>query len=286
MLVAYLGLTLIPAVPTARSPGSSFILVAHVAGLGLAVYAARRLGYHDASGQARGARVEAALAWLPVVAVPLLYAELPALMAGIGSTYHDATVQQWELELFGGSSPARSFAPAIARATPPVVTLAISEVLHAGYLSFYAIIYLPVVILFARGDREKFGRTVTGLTTIFAATYVVFVLFPVQGPRYLWPAPTAIPHGLFRALTLRVLEGGSSPGTAFPSAHVAVATMQSLFALQWHRPFGILLSVLTALLTLGAVYGGYHYAVDVLAGAVVGLVAGFALRRAGTASAP
>jgi len=158
--------------------------------------------------------------------------------------------------------------------------------LHAGYLSFYAIIYLPVVVLFARGDREKFGRAIAGLTAIFAATYVVFVLFPVQGPRYLWPASTAIPDGVFRALTLRVLEGGSSRGTAFPSAHVAVAAMQSLFALQWHRPFGVLLSVLTALLTLGAVYGGYHYAVDVLAGAVVGLAAGLALRRAGTASAP
>jgi membrane-associated phospholipid phosphatase len=270
----------------AGSPGSSFVLIAHVAGLGVAAYAARRLGYRDTSGQARGNRVEAALAWLPVVAVPFLYAELPALMAGIGSTYHDATVQRWELWLFGGSSPARTFAPAVARATPPAVTLAISEVLHAGYLSFYAIIYLPIVILFARGDRETFGRAIAGLTTIFAATYVVFVLFPVQGPRYLWPAPSAIPDGLFRALALRVLEGGSSRGTAFPSAHVAVAAMQSLFALQWHRPFGALLSVLTVLLALGAVYGGYHYTVDVLAGAMVGLAAGFALRRAGTASAP
>lgn len=264
----------------------SLILVVHVAGLGIALYAARRLGRRDAAEQARGIRVEAALAWLPVVAVPFLYAELPALMAGIGSTYRDATVQWWELGLFGGSSPARTFAPAVARATPPAATLAISELLHAGYLSFYAFIYLPIVILFARGDRDTFGRAVTGLTTMFCATYVVFVLFPVQGPRYLWPAPTAIPDGLFRALTLRVLEGGSSRGTAFPSAHVAVATMQSLFALQWHRPFGVLLSVLTALLTLGAVYGGYHYAVDVLAGALVGLAAGFALRRAGTASAP
>jgi len=286
ILAAYLCLTLIPAMLAARRAGSagsaesSFLLSAHVAGLGLAVYAARRLG------QARGTWVDAALAWLPVVAVPFLYAELPALMAGIGSTYHDATVQRWELWLFGGSSPARTFAPAVARATPPAVTLAISEVLHAGYLSFYAIIYLPIVILFARGDRETFGRAIAGLTTIFAATYVVFVLFPVQGPRYLWPAPTAIPDGVFRALARRVLEGGSSRGTAFPSAHVAVATMQSLFALQWHPPFGVLLSVLTVLLTLGAVYGGYHYAVDVLGGAMVGLAAGFALRRAGTASAP
>ena len=271
---------------SAGKSGSPVVLIAHVAGLGVAVYAARRLGQRNGSAHPRGPFAEAVLAWLPVVAVPFLYAELPALMAGIGSTYHDATVQRWELGLFGGSSPARTFAPAVARVMPPAMTLGISEVLHAGYLSFYAIIYLPVVILFARGDRAKFGRAVAGLTTIFAVTYVVFVLFPVQGPRYLWPAPTAIPNGLFRALTLRVLEGGSSRGTAFPSAHVAVATMQSLFALQWHRPFGVLLSVLTVLLTFGAVFGGYHYAVDVLAGAVVGLTAGFALRRTGMPSAP
>src|SRR5437764_566549 len=36
---------------------------------------------------------------LPLVASPLLYGEIPSLIAALGSSYHDAAVQQIELQL-------------------------------------------------------------------------------------------------------------------------------------------------------------------------------------------
>jgi membrane-associated phospholipid phosphatase len=162
--------------------------------------------------------------------------------------------------------------------------------LHAAYVSYYAIIYVPPVVLYLRRRRETFYSTVAGLMTVFAFSYFIFVVFPVAGPRYVWPPPPAVFDGPVRRFVLHVLAAGSAKGTAFPSSHVAVATVQSVLAFRWSARAGVVLSVLTTGLALGAVYGGFHYGVDVLAGAAVGLVIGITLlianRDTGAAARP
>jgi membrane-associated phospholipid phosphatase len=59
-------------------------------------------------------------------------------------------------------------------------------------------------------------------------------------------------------------------GNAFPSAHVAGAVPPLVFACRHLPPLGAILAVLIVLMGLGAVYDGYHYASDVVAGLVVG----------------
>ena len=108
------------------------------------------------------------------------------------------------------------------------------------------------------------------------------MVFPVQGPRYIAP-PAGVPDGLFRSLTLALLEGGSSRGAAFPSSHVSVAVAQTLLALRFQRRLGWVLVPVTTLLALGAVYGGFHYAVDVLVGAALGVVSAWLARPLGRA---
>jgi membrane-associated phospholipid phosphatase len=71
--------------------------------------------------------------------------------------------------------------------------------------------------------------------------------------------------------TARFLEHVSAWGAAFPSSHVAVAVAATAVALLEWRVLGLALVVPTTLLTLGSVYGQFHYAVDVLAGIGVGL---------------
>ena len=121
----------------------------------------------------------------------------------------------------------------------------------------------------------------------FVSCYVAFVVFPVQGPRYLWTP--AAPDGPFRAATLALLEAGSSRGAAFPSSHVAVATAQAFMVVRFRMVEGWVVVPAAVLLTLGTVYGGFHYGVDALAGVAVGVAAGvIALRvpRAGPRAAP
>jgi membrane-associated phospholipid phosphatase len=217
--------------------------------------------------------------WLPLLAAPLLYAELPYLIAGVGAPFRDALVQQWESGLFG-ASPARTMAAALPNRM-------LSELLHAGYLSYYALIYAPPLLLYLRGDRAGFQRVSATVITVFAVCFAVFIVFPVAGPRYLWPAPPGIPDGPVRRAALALLTAGSSRGTAFPSSHVAVSVAQTLLALRLQPRAGVVTLVLTVLLALGAVYGGFHYAVDVLAGGLVGVVVtAFVRSRTTSTSAP
>jgi membrane-associated phospholipid phosphatase len=109
----------------------------------------------------------------------------------------------------------------------------------------------------------------------FVACYAVFATWPVAGPWYVWPAPPTVPDGPLRAVVLDLLRAGSSRGTAFPSSHVAVSVAQTLALAATARAaaprLAPMAAVATLLLATGAVYGGFHWGVDVLAGVAVGV---------------
>lgn len=272
VLAAYLAVTapaaLGPAAPLAVAIGHmGFLAIA--AGLGWA----RR--EHAAQDRPRW------LDWGPLVAMTILYAELPGLMAGAASlrggvvVYHDLAIQRWEFGLFG-TSPAESLAARLPSA--------LAGLLHTAYLAYYGLIFIPPLVLFSRKSGPAFRSTILGLTLSFAACFVVFVYLPVEGPRYVWSTPPGMPHTMVRDLTLRVLRAGSSRGAAFPSSHVAVATTQAVMALKHQRRVGLATAVCAALLAVGAVYGGFHYGVDVLAGAGLGGIVAAAVLLYGRAS--
>jgi membrane-associated phospholipid phosphatase len=200
--------------------------------------------------------------WLPLLSLPLLYGGMTWVMIGSGGM-HDAVVQAWDRALFG-TEPARTFAGAL-----PWWPL--SELLHLAYFSYYGIIYGPALFFYLRrGHRRGFHDIVLAFTVTMVSSFVAFSVFPVEGPRYAWPAPAGVPSGPVRSAVLWVLEAGSTRGTAFPSSHVAIALSISLAMLRWRRNAGVGLTVVTVALGLGAVYGGFHYATDILAGAALG----------------
>jgi len=243
-----------------RHLGASPLAAAHLILLGVTVWVSRRALPRYAG-------------WLPLAAIPFLYTELPVLIAGFGAPFHDSTVQRLELAIFG-ASPAAVWA-----GKAPWMPL--SELFHLGYLSYYLLIYLPPLVAYVRGRDEVFDRTVAALIAAFGVCFVIFALYPVAGPRYLWPAPQGIPDGPVRRVVLGILGAASAKGSAFPSSHVAVSVVQTAITLRWQPRLGVWALITTVLLAAGAVYGGFHYAVDVLAGCVLGLlIAAFQLRRA------
>jgi len=231
------------------------------------------------------------LAWLPLLAVPALYAALPRIAAGIAGTgtafapRHDGVVIRWELALFAplvGGSPA----VALARRAP---WTPLSEVLHLAYLAYYVIIYIPPALLWwdarprgpgvtgAADPRRAFTTSAFTVLLSFLLCYSVFVVFPVQGPWYTWHTggPAGLPlTGPVREFVQGLLVAGSSRGTAFPSSHVAVSVAQTVVLARVAPRLAYVVGPATALLALGAVYGGYHYGIDAIAGALLGAAAG------------
>lgn len=226
-------------------------------------------------------RVRAALDWAPLLLVPALYTELAVLNTAVhGGRYFDDVIIAWEQAVFRGQ-PSRDWAAAM-----PEIWL--SEPLHFAYLTYYFIIFLPPIMLFVRNRTDAFRIAVFTLMLSFFLHYIFFIYFPVQGPRYLFPAPAGeLEAGMFYQLAHRVLEAGSAQGAAFPSSHVGVSVAQTLLTLRYLPRLAPLIAVLTVGLSAGAVYGGFHYATDALAGLVLGgiaFAAAPAVRRAlGTA---
>lgn len=213
----------------------------------------------------------------PLVVTVALYTHV-GLVNEAGGVAHDAVVLRWEAALFGGQ-PSLEWI----RAFP---SPAWSTLMHAAYLSYYPILAAAPLGLWLSGRREAARGTALLMTATFYVCYSIFFLFPVAGPRYLFPpaenAAAAVPVAAF---THRLLQAGSAWGTAFPSSHVAAALVGATCAWRGFRPLGAVLLPAAFLLSLSTVYGQFHYAVDALAGAAMAFAALTADRRAGYDSA-
>jgi membrane-associated phospholipid phosphatase len=248
---AYLAITIWPMALYARSVHAGTPLFVHLAILLFAIAITRS--------RARYTRPLRDL--LPLAVGPFLYVELRWLILGTGRPHVDQLVRSWELTLFP-TNPSTSWAPS-------VPSVALSEALHLAYASYYLLVLVPPVLLLLRGERDAYAGTVLALALTYSTCFITYLIFPVDGPRYLL-GPAAAPDGPVRTFVLNLLAVGSSRGTAFPSSHVAASVVATLCAMRYQRRVGLVLLPFSIALALGTVYGGFHYAVDAVVGAGVG----------------
>jgi membrane-associated phospholipid phosphatase len=254
LLAAYLAVVSVVAILRAPSrPGCWWLLVAH--GLFVVLlFLITRPGLGPVGRTIREI--------YPLFLLPGLYSELDVLNSGTIPVY-DHVVQRWELLLFGSQISREWW-----QAAP---TPFLSTLFHAAYLSYYLIVSAPALFFAWRGDLKAVRRFVLVVIATFVICYLVFIFFPVAGPYYEFPRPAAwFTSNLPARLTYEALATGSSYGAAFPSSHVAAALAATLAAARSSRRLGLVLLIPTILLTLGVVYCQMHYAVDALAGVVVG----------------
>jgi membrane-associated phospholipid phosphatase len=209
--------------------------------------------------------------WYPLLLIPFFYAEIPLLNAPFLSTARDESIHTFEIAVFP-LQPARTLAAAF----PWRV---VSESLHFAYLAYYPIIYGPLVVLYRRGERDAFRETACAVMITYCCCYLTYVFLPVRGPWDLLPISQAPPDGPLRRLVVDILKAGSSAGAAFPSSHQAVATTQTICAIRHLPEFAPAIALLSVGIGVGAIYGAFHYAIDILAGAATGIVVTVATRR-------
>jgi membrane-associated phospholipid phosphatase len=205
----------------------------------------------------------------PVMLTVAYFTQLDVLNLG-HALVHDWRVQQWEVALFGSQ-----VSTTWQRSMPNAL---LSWVLHTCYGSYYAFLVGVPLYLFLRGTPDAYERGGFGFALTFYLSYLAFALWPVAGPRYFFgpatgPATLVPPARVVHA----ILAGGSSWGTAFPSSHIAVSWVATLVVWRDHRRAFWLLAPVAFGLALGTVYGQFHYAVDAVAGAAVGLLLFFLL---------
>jgi len=151
----------------------------------------------------------------------------------------------------------------------------LTEILMAGYFSYYFIIPLGALILWAKQKTEDFQQLVLSVSLGFFISYALFLFYPVEGPRYHIPHlhPPPVEGPFFYHLVKFVIDKGSIHGGCMPSSHVAVAVLVLLSLYRGAKTWFWILLPFVVGLAMGTVYGRFHYVSDVVVGLAIAPVA-------------
>ena len=179
----------------------------------------------------------------------------------------------------------------------------VSELMYMGYFSYYLFFVVPLFIVFFK-RFASLERTAFMIFAGFYICYAIYLLLPVTGPQYYYLAVgldeiaagnfSDVGHyfkdhtevlaspgwsgGLFYHLVQLAHHAGERPTAAFPSSHVAIATLVMLITMKlrmWR--WLLVLAIPYMFLCLSTVYIYAHYAIDAITGMVFGVVLFFLL---------
>ncbi|MDE0469037.1 MAG: phosphatase PAP2 family protein [Candidatus Poribacteria bacterium] len=206
--------------------------------------------------------------WYPLSTIAIFYFEMGKLTQMVFQHYFDETVIRCEKRVFKGMPSLE-----LSDRFPSII---LSEILHLCYFSYYVIAVFLAAWLYFSGRIGPFQETVFAETLTFNLSLLCYPFLPATGPRYLFEKIQGkLSKGFFFKLTHSIISRGSSKGTAFPSSHVSLSVIVLLYALRYDSTAFLILLPMCIGLTLGTVYGRFHYAIDALAGvALAGIVFG------------
>lgn len=148
----------------------------------------------------------------------------------------------------------------------------LTEYMEFSYFMYFLLIPIGGLPLYFGGKSEEFNKFLFNVLLAYYISYIGFLFFPARGPWEtmveLHSAP--LQGGFFLSLVRSIQAKGSIHGGCFPSSHVAAAFAILFSARRYEKTvFWILLPIVLSL-AVSIVYTRYHYAVDSVAGAIVG----------------
>jgi membrane-associated phospholipid phosphatase len=148
-----------------------------------------------------------------------------------------------------------------------------SEIMHFGYFSYY-LFTIGIPLLFYTKKKQEFNKAMFIIIFSFCAYYLLFVLFPSIGPQfYFEPNHAIVPDGyLFDKLMYIITKYGETETGAFPSSHVGMTIIFLILIWKNFRKYFNILLIPAFLLILSTVYLKAHYAIDVIAGGISGVL--------------
>lgn len=138
-----------------------------------------------------------------------------------------------------------------------------------AYSLCYPIVPLGLGVLYVAGLRRIAD---VYWCLVLVPTYICYAItpfFPALPPRSLVERSQTPRTTKSRTFNLWLLKIGSIQAISFPSAHVASALGASLAVWHYLPLAGVVFLAISLWIAVAAVAGGYHYAIDVVLGAVV-----------------
>jgi membrane-associated phospholipid phosphatase len=156
----------------------------------------------------------------------------------------------------------------------------ITEIFFFGYFTYYFLMAGPFWLLLLKGKREKAEHGIAFVCVSFYLMYLFYLVFPVMGPKYFFPELESMWYSNFKGwvftpLLQTVFENMNLSGAAFPSSHAAITVLSLCITFRYWKKLALLLAPFTLLLLVSTVYIYAHYAVDTIAGALLGVLFAF-----------
>ena len=209
--------------------------------------------------------------WYPLVLYALLYYQTGLINRVVVPRFLDGFFMNLDVRIFG------EFPAFFLRGKQGNAFL--DEFFHFFYFSYYLIVPLTGILLF-RKEVKLFERFVFQLSSLLYLCFFIFIFLPVEGPIAL-RNEYFHPGGLFQTMVDSIYAGGENPGAAFPSSHVAVTFLVAWWGSRQFERVKIAYWLTFLFLSMATVYCMFHYAVDVIAGLLLGLLARLAFNRVG-----
>ncbi|KPL02337.1 MAG: hypothetical protein AMJ90_06070 [candidate division Zixibacteria bacterium SM23_73_2] len=202
--------------------------------------------------------------WYPALFFTFLYEETGGLVHTIFGGWFDPFINSFELELFG-VYPSVWF--------QKLSCLLLDEYMMLAYFSYYFLLALLGAILYFKSKIKEFDKLIFSSAVAFYISYLGFILFPVQGPRYQLAGlyDCEIKGFLFTPLAQWVVNTGGLHGGCMPSSHCAVAFVVLVMAYRYHKILFAILAPIIISMFISTIYGRFHYFSDVAVGILIGI---------------
>jgi len=129
--------------------------------------------------------------------------------------------------------------------------------------------------MFVKKQYRIICSSTTATLLIFFSSYLLFFLYPIEGPRWHYAAEyiNSVDGPFFRQMVEYVIANGAVRGGCMPSTHFAIAIVIMLYCFKHYRKVGFMMVPINIGLAAGTVWGRFHYISDVVIGGLIGLLA-------------
>jgi membrane-associated phospholipid phosphatase len=150
----------------------------------------------------------------------------------------------------------------------------ISEIVLLAYFSYYFMILAWVLAVYLRGDYGVIKSSITAFCGIFFISYMMFWLFPLEGPRWYFADRYFhdVASPVARHLTEYIMHSAAVRGGCMPSSHFAIAVSIQMYAFRFYRRAGWFLLPVVLAMGIGTFWGRYHYVSDTIVGGLLGAI--------------
>ena len=161
-----------------------------------------------------------------------------------------------------------------------LLTPVVTEILSFSYFCYYPMVPVFMFTLFFKKDYDILKHFLAAASLTYFASFILFFLYPVEGPRWHFAGQylNQIDGYFFRYLVEAVIDNGAVRGGCMPSSHTGIAILIMMYCYRHYPLWGKILLPIVIGLSLGTVWGRFHYVSDVYVGAAIAIAAYYIVR--------